>query len=202
MGLINTIVILFILFFSIIIHEYCHGYAAYLNGDDTAKIMGRLTLNPIPHIDPIGTIILPLILILGRSPIILGMAKPVPINPLNFRNYEKGMVTVGIAGPLSNIALGTVFALLYRAFSLSGNPGVFILYGGYINFILAFFNLIPIPPLDGSRIVAVFLPFDIRMRYERMERYGIFIVIILLMLGFLRWLFPLSQMVVNIIAGV
>jgi len=202
MGLINTIGILFILFFSIIIHEYCHGYAAYLNGDDTAKIMGRLTLNPIPHIDPIGTIILPLILVLGRSPIILGMAKPVPINPLNFRNYEKGMVTVGIAGPLSNIVLGTVFALLYRAFPLTGGPGFFLIYGGYINFILAFFNLIPIPPLDGSRILSVFLPFDVRIKYERMERYGIFIVIGLLMLGFLRWLFPLSQMIVKIIAGV
>ena len=198
----GTVVILFILFFSVIIHECSHGYAAYLNGDDTAKIMGRLTLNPIPHIDPIGTIILPLILVLGHSPVIFGMAKPVPINPLNFRDYEKGMVTVGLAGPLSNIILGIFFALLYRVLPLSGNLGVFILYGGYINFILAFFNLIPVPPLDGSRILAVFLPFDVRVRYERVERFGILIVIGLLMFHLLDWLFPLSQLIVNIIAGV
>jgi len=118
MQVIQPIILLFILFFSVVVHEFCHGYMAYLNGDDTARLMGRLTFNPIPHIDPIGTILLPVLLILsslvtGRM-FIVGWAKPVPINPFNFRDYDRGMLTVGLAGPGSNIILGTALALLSR----------------------------------------------------------------------------------------
>ena len=196
-----TIIILIIFFFSVIVHEYCHGYVAYLNGDYTAKSMGRLTLNPIPHIDIFGTILLPLLLILFGFRIVVGWAKPVPINPWNFRDYDKGLLQVGIAGPLSNIVLGTVFALLYR-FVGSGFVGKILIYSSYLNFLLAIFNLIPIPPLDGSRIISVFLPPRIRMGYERIERYGIFIVLGILMCGFLNWIFYISQIIANKIAGI
>ncbi len=198
---IQFIVLLFILFFSVVVHEFCHGYVALLNGDETARMMGRLTLNPIPHIDLFSTILLPVILLLatgGRFAI--GMAKPVPINPFNFRSYDRGMLTVGLAGPVSNIALGTVLALLSRVFS----PGIakdILFLGGYINFILAFFNLIPIPPLDGSRILSVFLPGNIRYRYEQIERYGIFIVMAFLLLGGFSLIAPVVHLIVNALAS-
>ncbi|HRR95944.1 MAG TPA: site-2 protease family protein [Candidatus Ratteibacteria bacterium] len=199
--MVEQIIILVIFFFSVIIHEISHGYIALLNGDDTAKIMGRLTLNPISHIDPFGTIILPLFLFLVHSPFIIGMAKPVPINPFNFRDQDKGMLTVGLAGPLSNILLGTIFALLVRFLSAGPGRDIF-LFSAYINYILAFFNLIPIPPLDGSRVLAVFLPYNIRIRYESIERFGIFIVIIILFLFNIgNLLFTFTKIIVNPIAG-
>ncbi|MCM8777664.1 MAG: site-2 protease family protein [Candidatus Omnitrophica bacterium] len=201
MEIFSVMVVLFIVFFSVVVHEFCHGYAAYLNGDDTARMMGRLTLNPLPHIDPFTTILLPIILLLlsgGRFAI--GMARPVPINPFNFRNYDRGMLTVGIAGPGSNIAIGTFLALISRLF-LYSPVRQFLIIGAVINFILAFFNLIPIPPLDGSRILSVFLPGRLRYRYEQMERYGIIIVMIFIFTGGLHWLWPLSSAVVNFIAG-
>lgn len=186
------IIFLIIVFFSVIIHEISHGYVAYKNGDPTAKYMGRLTLNPIPHIDPIGTLLLPFILILFRSPILIGIAKPVPINPYYFKNYKIGMITVGLAGAISNILLGIFFILLYKFFP-SGIISEYLKMGSFINFILAFFNLIPIPPLDGSRVVSVLLPYNLSIIYERLERYGIFIVIFMAMIGLLNWLAPLSN---------
>jgi Zn-dependent protease len=154
--------------------------------------MGRLTLNPIPHLDPFGTLLLPFLLVVLRFPILIGVAKPVPINPYYFRNYKTGMITVGISGPLSNIFLGIIFALLYKLFPSSILSG-YLKMGSYINFILAFFNLIPIPPLDGSRVVAVLLPYKLRIGYERIERYGIFLVILLALTGLLNWLSPLCK---------
>ncbi|MCM8805013.1 MAG: site-2 protease family protein [Candidatus Omnitrophica bacterium] len=189
-------IFLVFLFFSVIIHEVCHGYAALKSGDPTAKYMGRLTLNPLPHIEPIGTLLLPIILILFRSPILIGIAKPVPINPLYFRNYKKGMIAIGISGPLSNILLGIFFAFLYKFFP-SYILSEYLKVGSFINFILAFFNLIPIPPLDGSRVISVFLPYNLKIKYDAIERYGIFIVIFMAMIGLLNWLSPLSQTLVN-----
>jgi len=201
---IQFIILLFILFFSVVVHEFCHGYMALLNGDDTAKLLGRLTLNPIPHIDPVGTILLPLLLVLsavltGRM-FIIGWAKPVPINPFRFRDYDRGMLTVGLAGPASNILLGLVFALLSRNFN-SGLIKELLLFGGYINFILAFFNLIPIPPLDGSRILTVFLPRNIRYRYEQLERYGMMLVFAFLFLGGFNLIQPAVRAIVDSLAG-
>ncbi|MCM8830346.1 MAG: site-2 protease family protein [Candidatus Omnitrophica bacterium] len=201
MEIFSVLVVLFIVFFSVVVHEFCHGYAAYLNGDDTARMMGRLTLNPLPHIDPFTTILLPVILLfLSGGRFAIGMARPVPINPFNFRNYDRGMLAVGIAGPGSNIAIGTFLSLISRFF-LYSPVRQFLIIGGMINFILAFFNLIPIPPLDGSRILSVFLPGRLRYRYEQMERYGIIIVMVFIFAGGLRWLWPLSSLVVNFLAG-
>ncbi|HNS32946.1 MAG TPA: site-2 protease family protein [bacterium] len=196
-----TLIVLFIVFFSIILHEFCHGYVAYLNGDETARMMGRLTFNPLPHIDPFTTVLLPVILLIasgGRFAI--GMAKPVPVNPFNFRNYDRGMLTVGLAGPVSNIVFGALLAFFSRFLAIGFIREV-MLFGSRINFILAFFNLIPIPPLDGSRVLSVFLPRNMRYRYEQFERYGMIIVIALLFFGGLEWLFPLSGKMVAFFGG-
>lgn len=179
---------LVVLVFSVIMHEYVHGWVAYLLGDPTAKNQGRLTLNPIPHIDPIMTVILPItLLILSGGQWALGGAKPVPVNPMNFRRPRKAMMIVGASGPATNLALSVAFALVYRMAAAAG-----LLRGGMqggligavlVNAILAFFNLIPIPPLDGSRIVAGILPRDAAIAYDRIGRFGLFIVIALIVFG-------------------
>jgi Zn-dependent protease len=175
-----------VLLFSVIMHEYMHGWVAYRLGDPTARNAGRLTLNPIPHIDPFMTIILPLLLFFSTG-YILGGAKPVPVNPLNFRRPRKGMMLVGAAGPATNLALGVGFALFYHLLKLTGlmQPAMEagLMGAVFINTILAFFNLIPVPPLDGSRIVAGLLPRDAAIVYDRVGRFGLFIVIGLIMFG-------------------
>ncbi len=203
MQALQFVILLFVLFFSVVVHEFCHGYMALLNGDDTARMLGRLTLNPLPHIDPVGTILLPALLVMsslvtGRI-FMVGWAKPVPINPFRFRDYDRGMLTVGLAGPASNVVLGIISALLSRNFA--GFTREILVFGGYINFVLAFFNLIPIPPLDGSRILAVFLPRNIRYRYEQLERYGMMLVFVFLFLGGFTIIYPAVQAIVNILAG-
>ncbi len=203
MNAVQMVIFLFILFFSVIVHEFCHGYVAYLNGDDTASMLGRLTFNPIPHIDPIGTVLLPLILILA-SPVtggfFIGWAKPVPINPYKFRDHDRGMLTVGLAGPASNIIMGTVLAILSRYLANGLVKDIFFS-GGIINFVLAFFNLIPIPPLDGSRILSVFLTGNIRWRYEQLERYGFMLVFAFLFLGGFRFIYPMALRIAGALAG-
>ena len=176
-----------ILFFSVILHEVAHGYAALSLGDPTARAAGRLTLNPIKHMDPWGTVVLPLFLILVRSPFLVGWAKPVPVNPFLLRDPKRGMMLVGAAGPLANIALILLSALALRAMPFSAPPFLFDLfkYCCAINIILALFNLLPVPPLDGSKVVAGILPPKMRDAYVGLERYGIFIIIGLLYLGIL-----------------
>lgn len=177
---------LMILFGSIVLHEIAHGYAAYLMGDSTAKRAGRLSLNPLKHVDPFGTIIMPaMMLLLSRGTFAFGYAKPVPINPYNFRNERKGMLITGIAGPATNIVIALVTGLLARvliAFGSLQSTLVLVVvsllyYAAMINLILAFFNLIPIPPLDGSRVVQRFLPTKARNAYHSIEPYGFIIVI-------------------------
>ncbi|MCX5642018.1 MAG: site-2 protease family protein [Candidatus Omnitrophica bacterium] len=194
---------LVILIFSVIVHECSHGVAALRNGDDTARIMGRLTLNPLPHIDIFGTIIIPGLLLLSNAGVIFGWAKPVPVNPYRFRNFRRGMIEVGLSGPLSNILLALFFAFLLRitgANSLSGVSGL-LLFGVAINFVLALFNLIPIPPLDGSRILGSLLPLKMEAKYYRIERYGMFIIIALLFFGFFDLLFPVISFLVKLVTG-
>ena len=153
-----------ILIFSVIIHEVSHGYAALYLGDVTAKYAGRLTLNPIKHIDPVGSIILPLLFAISGSGVILGWAKPVPYNPYNLRNKKWGELIVAIAGPASNILIAVIFGLLIRFSGILGLPTAFVQLSisvVLINLVLAIFNLIPIPPLDGSKVLFAFLPLEI-----------------------------------------
>ena len=189
--IVNLIPQLLILAFSVIFHEIAHGYIALKLGDTTARDAGRLTFNPLPHIDLFGTILLPLFLIILRSPVLIGHAKPVPINPLNFRDRKRGIAISGAAGPGSNLFLALCFAFLFHFLGRFGNTFGFIqqymITGVFINLVLAFFNLIPIPPLDGSRIVLFFLTNKQAVYYYRIERFGLLIVLGLFYLGLLQW---------------
>jgi len=170
--------------FAITVHEVAHGWVAYKLGDNTAKSLGRLTLNPIPHIDILGTIIIPTILYL-TSPFIFGFAKPVPINYNNLRNSKKDVIYVSIAGPLSNIIMALLWtlvlyiALLYGWFILGKMAAI----GIFFNLLLAIFNMIPIPPLDGSVMIRTILPRRYLNQYDQLEVYGIFIVFALMFAG-------------------
>lgn len=171
-----------ILLFSIIVHEVMHGLVALKFGDHTAKNAGRLTLNPLPHIDPIGSILVPLSLFIFGSPIMFGWAKPVPVNPFNFTNIRKGELYVASAGILANFGLAILAVLIFH---LSGFFHFYLLQALAIitiklNLVLAFFNLIPIPPLDGSKIVASFLSTKATIAYLKLEKYGLFILLLIL----------------------
>ncbi|MCK5060695.1 site-2 protease family protein [Candidatus Bipolaricaulota bacterium] len=206
-GALEIVLSLIAVFTAIVLHEFSHGYIAFRLGDPTAKIQGRLTLNPLAHIDPIGTILVPIVLVILRSPFLFGWAKPVPVNPNYFRNPYKGMFYVAIAGPLMNIALAlgasaigrlailiTPLSLLYgRGFSAYFVQTIFYLLGFFviINIILAVFNLLPVPPLDGSRVLTYFLPPEGKRVMMQLERYGFLIVLALLYLGALRGLIGL-----------
>lgn len=183
---------LVILFFSVILHEVAHGLVAERLGDPTARMMGRITLNPLVHIDPIGTILLPgfmllLNLITGGGVAIFGWAKPVPVNPRNLNRPRHDMMWVAAAGPATNIAVVFALAGLYRLIASPGSlAGDILFYGVAINLFLTFFNLIPIPPLDGSRILARFLPERYSYYLARLEPFGFIIIIFLVMVG-MRW---------------
>lgn len=175
-----------ILIFSVIIHEVSHGAVAYALGDSTAKDEGRLTLNPIPHIDFFGSIILPLLLSFSHGPI-LGWAKPVPYNPYYLKNQKWGPALVGFAGPMSNILVAIFFGLIARYFNyFSFLPSSFYeisILIVVINLSLAIFNLVPIPPLDGSKVLFSFLPSHWSGIQEFLERYGFFILLILIFIA-------------------
>ena len=179
MDIYHFVAIPLILFFSVIIHECAHGWVAYRLGDPTAKLAGRLTLNPLPHIDFIGTIAVPALLIWIKSPIILGWAKPVPVNFAALHHPKRDMIWVGLAGPLVNIALAVVASVLLRT-NLPGYIPPLLEVCILINLILAIFNLMPIPPLDGSRLVMGILPYSLARAYARLERYGMVIIFLLL----------------------
>ncbi|MCX6796167.1 MAG: site-2 protease family protein [Candidatus Falkowbacteria bacterium] len=173
------------LIFSAIIHEYMHGWMAYQLGDTTARDAGRLTLNPLPHIDPVGSILMPALMIFARFPFVFGWAKPVPFNPYNLRDQKWGIAKVAIAGALGNLITALFFGLILRFVPLANS--VFILMIGiivYINLLLAVFNLVPIPPLDGAKVIMPFLPFNWQQRFYELERYGFILVIMFVYLGF------------------
>ncbi len=191
----QTIVMLVLLIPSITFHEFMHGYAAYRLGDPTAKNAGRLTLNPIKSIDPFGTILLPLLMSLGGGPI-FGYAKPVPYNPMYFKNLRKGELITGFSGPAANLALALFGAMLawsavaLVAVSDSMAQAVYLVGSTMtmLNLVLMFFNLIPIPPLDGSSIVPIFLPNSALQGWYNLQRYS-FIILIALLWG-VPMLFP------------
>jgi Zn-dependent protease len=181
---------LLVLIFSIIIHEVSHGYAAEYLGDPTARLQGRLTLNPLPHIDILGSLIIPSLLILTASPMLFGWAKPVPYNPYNLRGGKWGEAFVAGAGPLINILIALVFGLLLRFLGDSLPLSMIPLFSliVYVNIILAFFNLIPLPPLDGSKILRALLPYKGYLAYVHFEQkfahnfLGLFLILFLLVI--------------------
>ena len=181
----------------IILHEVAHGWAALRCGDPTARMLGRLTLNPVPHIDPLGTAMF--VFTAMYSPIVFGWAQPVPVNPRYFRDYRKGMLLVSAAGPLTNMVLAMAFAVCLRLllfapaeFLVGTSTGKFLLEmfqtGIAANFALAWINLLPLPPLDGGRILETLLPGQIALQFQRVERYGFLILVLLLASGVLSTL--------------
>ena len=213
LTLIQRIVIWIIpVVFAITVHEVAHGWVAKKKGDNTASMLGRLTLNPIKHIDILGTIIIPGLLLLSFTGFIFGWAKPVPVDPRNFKNPKKDMAIVALAGPVANLLMAIAWALIARL-------GVFInveavslplIYTGIagitINLVLGIINLLPIPPLDGSRIVTGMLPHKLAWQYNRLERFGFMILLFLLWSGGLSYIlgYPLfyAQQLFLTLAGI
>jgi Zn-dependent protease len=186
----TTDIILFlpVLLFSVVLHEYAHGWQALREGDDTAYMLGRLTLNPVPHIDLFGSVLVPLMLILARSSFLIGWAKPVPVNPRKYRDYRGGDIRVSLAGIVTNLILAVCATLLLVMLihlqrlvpALSPSLGIMARmaqFGVLINLVLAFFNLIPIPPLDGSHVMYHLLPPRLGMAYRNLQQYGMFILL-------------------------
>jgi Zn-dependent protease len=209
-GITDWFFIIPILLFSVIIHECAHGLAAYKLGDPTAKMSGRITLNPIPHIDPFGTILLPILLLVSGSPIVFGAAKPVPVVPQYFRNPKRDQALATAAGPLSNLLLSICFLaaakVLISAGFVSHQIGMVLVrlmvFGIHINLILANFNLIPIPPLDGSWILFYFLPEGMARQYAKVGRFGFLILIGVWYLGILQYLFIPYRLAMGLMTSV
>ena len=180
----DLLLIVPVLLFSVVVHEVAHAWQALREGDTTARDLGRLTLNPIPHLDPVGSFLVPLVLYFLPGDFLFGWAKPVPVNPRNYRNYRAGDIRVSLAGIVSNLGLAVLFGLALAATQALDGVGPFsgsmwsnlraiATYGIFINLILAYFNLIPIPPLDGSHVLYHLLPPAAGARYRAMGRYGV-----------------------------
>jgi Zn-dependent protease len=185
-----------VLVFSAIIHEYMHGWMADRLGDPTARDAGRLTLNPIPHIDPVGSILMPALMIFARFPFVFGWAKPVPFNPYNLRDQKWGVSKVAAAGAMGNMITAIFFGLLLRFMPIANEAfATMLVIIVYINLLLAVFNLVPIPPLDGSKVILPILPYAWQQRFYEFERFGFILVIFFIYLGFdlilpiINWLF-------------
>lgn len=193
-----------VLLLAFCVHEFMHAWVALRQGDDTAYLQGRVTLDPRSHIDPVGSILFPLVAGLTGMPII-GWAKPTPTDPRKYRNYRRGDILVSGAGVVGNLGLAVLFALLFAvAMLVAGRSGMtpllrtvamFFIYGVQINVMLILFNLLPVPPLDGSHIVYHFLPVNLARAYRQLFPYGIFILYILLFVGALRPMWELSEAV-------
>ncbi len=195
-----------VLIFSVIIHEYMHGWMANYLGDPTAKDAGRLTINPIPHIDIWGSIILPFMLVITKMPFLFGYAKPVPFNPYNLRDQKYGSAKVALAGPLSNFAIALFFGLLLRFFSgylISFNLVLIGLFQiiVYLNIFLMVLNLLPIPPLDGSKVLMPFLPYDWQMNFLKLEQFGFALVLLFILFGF-SLIIPVINFLFKLIVGI
>ncbi|MBU0899433.1 site-2 protease family protein [bacterium] len=189
---------------AVIVHEVAHGYIAFLHGDFTAFDEGRLTINPLVHLDLVGSIILPLTLILIGAPVILGWAKPVPVNINNLRHPKRDIIYVALAGPLVNILMAIIFAVFLRLniFDWHSFLGNLCFNGLIINLILAVFNMIPIPPLDGSKIISGLFSWKYMFRYSKLEPYGIILLFILLYFGLLtKVIWPLVVRLASILVG-
>ncbi|MCK5460248.1 site-2 protease family protein [Candidatus Parcubacteria bacterium] len=200
------------LIYSIIIHEYAHGWMADQLGDPTAKHSGRLTLNPIPHIDLMGSIFLPLLLIISNSGFIIGWAKPVPFNPYNLKDQKYGPLKIALAGPAANLVIALFFGMLLRFFPMISsslnlpvaNLTIFIQLIAFIvqlNLLLMIFNLLPIPPLDGSKVLLTFLPDRYKEAFYRFERFGIIILFVSIFFLFDYIIIPILNFLFRLIVG-
>lgn len=190
---------------SAVIHEYMHGWMADRLGDPTAKNLGRLTLNPIKHIDPFGSIIVPLVLVLSGSGFVLGWAKPVPFNPYNLNDKKYGGAKVALAGPLGNFITAIFFGFVLRFFAeplYNINPVFLDILSimVFINLLLMVFNLVPIPPMDGSKVIMPFLPYEWQRKYLALEQYGMILVLLFVMLGF-QLITPIIYFLFYLIVG-
>ena len=205
-----------VLLFSIVAHEYAHAEAAYRQGDTTAYMLGRLTLNPLKHIDPFMTVIVPLFMIFMKFPFVFGAAKPVPVNPRNYRNYARGDMIVSLAGIATNLALFCISAIGFALVGLVGRAlaplattlGILqqmMFWGMYLNLILAFFNLIPVPPLDGSHVLKLILPPGAGMRFRQLYALGFLPILLVMVLlpgvvnAFLSPVFGLMRLAANVV---
>jgi len=191
-----------VLVFSAIVHEYMHGWMADRLGDSTAKDAGRLTLNPIPHLDLFGSILLPAMLVLSNVGFVFGWAKPVPFNPYNLSDKKYGSAKVALAGPLGNLIVALFFGLILRFINLPSQE-LSILFSMIvqINLLLMVFNLMPIPPLDGSKVIMPFLPISMQENMIKLEKYGMFIVLLFIMFGF-SIVIPIINFLFRVIVGV
>lgn len=214
---------------SAVFHEYAHGWVAYKLGDNTAKSMGRLTLNPINHLDPVGSILLPILLILSGSNFVIGWAKPVPYNPYNLRDARYGDMKVALGGPGTNLILAIFFGFIARLTPMAVNMKYALVNGFlsgdndflmgmmsgnfmaiifvisviacFINLLLMIFNLVPVPPLDGSKVLMTFLPHYLQVKMHKIEPYGFFILIFLLWLGIFSILMPAIIFMFSLFTG-
>ena len=193
---------------AITVHEAAHGYAAKYFGDKTAYFLGRITLNPIKHIDPIGTVVIPGMLLLLSAPFLFGWAKPLPVNFSNLNNPKKDMMWVALAGPASNLVMAIIWAIILGLFKSSGaSYALFVIgmaqVGIMINLVLMLLNLLPIPPLDGGRMAVSLLPSPWSYKLASIERYGMFILIFLIVSGLLSAiLLPLLRFFQGTLIGI